>query len=141
MASSAGLPVPPRTPTPPPEEATNAPAGLGLENQLSPTKLGFNTNALSPFSATFPPERYGTLAQNDSVSQRATPTSIYSPASGTFPQTPASLAGAASDNEGPSLSSAENARNPFNFQSVSYMPNKPQGTKNVRSPHSMTSIC
>ncbi|KAJ4305444.1 cation diffusion zinc membrane transporter Zrg17 [Kalmusia sp. IMI 367209] len=129
MASEMPLPVPPRTPTPPPEDHV-APVGLGFENQLSPTKLGFNTNALSPLSATFPSDRYATLAPGDSLSQKATPSTVYSPASGTFPYTPASAASGASDTDAPSLSSAENARNPFNFQSVSYMPSKPQAIKN-----------
>ncbi|KAL1609993.1 cation diffusion zinc membrane transporter Zrg17 [Paraconiothyrium brasiliense] len=119
------LPVPPRTPTPPPDD-DNAPVGPGLEDLPSPTKLGFNVNALSPMSATFPPERYGTLVPSDSLSQKASPSTIYSPMSATFPYTSAS----ASDTEAPSMSSVGDARNPFNFQSVTYMPNKPQGVKN-----------
>ena len=103
----------------------------GLEDQLSPARLGFNTNALSPLSATFPSDRYGTLAPSDSISQKNTPMSAV------FPFTPASAASGTngtSDTEAPSLSSAGDARNPFNFQSVAYMPNKPvsQTVKNVR---------
>lgn len=111
----------------------------GLEDRLSPTKLGFNPNALSPMSSTFPSERYATLAPGDSISQKTTPTTVYSPMSPAFPYTPASAASATSDAEVPSLSSAGDARNPFNFQSVTYMPNKPQpqGNKNVR----VTAIC
>lgn len=130
MATSTPLPVPPRTPTPPPEDE-NLHMGLGLEDQLSPTKLGFNMDALSPMSATFPSERYGTLAPSDSLSQRASPSTIYSPMSASFPYTPASAMSGASDAEAPSLSSAGDARNPFNFQPVTYMPNKPPGVKNV----------
>lgn len=132
MATDMPLPVPPRTPTPPPEDE-NAPMGSGLEDQLSPSKLGFNVNALSPMSATFPSERYGTLAPSDSLSQKASPSTIYSPMSATFPYTPASAMSGVSDSEAPSLSSAGDSRNPFNFQSVTYMPNKPQGPKNVRT--------
>ncbi|KAF1978591.1 cation efflux family protein family [Bimuria novae-zelandiae CBS 107.79] len=94
---------------------------------MSPTKL--SANALSPMSATFPSERYGTLAPSDSVSQKATPSTIYSPMSAAFPYTPASAVSGASDT---APSSAAEARNPFNFQPVAYMPNKslPQGSKN-----------
>ncbi|KAF2799555.1 hypothetical protein K505DRAFT_332474 [Melanomma pulvis-pyrius CBS 109.77] len=119
------LPVPPRTPTPPPDEE-HEPVGLGFENMLSPTKLGFNPNALSPMSATFPSERYGTLAPNDSLSQRATPTTVYSPSSAAFPHTPASAMSGASENEAASLSGSDNVGNPFNFQPVQYMPGKSQ---------------
>ena len=91
MASSEmPLPVPPRTPTPPPDEASDRPIGLGFENQLSPARLGFNSSALSPLSATFPQDRYVTLAPGDSLSQRATPSTAFSPTSATFPKTPAS---------------------------------------------------
>lgn len=135
MAANMPLPVPPRTPTPPPDD-DNAPVGPGLEDLPSPTKLGFNVNALSPMSATFPPERYGTLVPSDSLSQKASPSTIYSPMSATFPYTSAS----ASDTEAPSMSSVGDARNPFNFQSVTYMPNKPQGVKNVRLPLQMKSF-
>ncbi|KAF2678429.1 cation efflux family protein-like protein [Lentithecium fluviatile CBS 122367] len=128
MASGMPLPVPPRTPTPPPDDDA-VPAGLGFEGQLSPANLGFNTNALSPMSATFPPERYGTLGPNDSLSQKATPTTIYSPSSATFPFTPASAVSGLSETDAPSLSGSEAAPNPFNFQPVSYMPNKPQTNK------------
>jgi hypothetical protein len=134
MANNAPLPVPPRTPTPPPDDE-NAPVGLGLEDQLSPTKLGFNMDALSPMSATFASERYGTLGPSDSLSQKASPSTIYSPMSASFPYTPASAVSGASDAEAPSLSSAGDARNPFNFQSVAYQPNKPPGVKNVRLLH------
>jgi hypothetical protein len=132
MAAGMPLPLPPRTPTPPPDDE-NKPIGLGLEGQLSPANLGFNTHALSPMSATFPTERYGTLGPSDSLSQKATPTTIYSPNSATFPYTPASAVSAISEAEEPSLSGSENAPNPFNFQSVSYMPNKSQPNKAVRT--------
>ncbi|KAF2872219.1 cation efflux family protein family [Massariosphaeria phaeospora] len=116
--------MPPRTPTPPPED--DQPVGLGFEDQLSPTKLGFNNTALSPMSANFSPERYGTLGPSDSVSQRPTPSTIYSPMSAGFPYTPAN---AASETEAPSLNGSENVRNPFNFQPMSYAPGKPQANK------------
>lgn len=93
---------------------------------LSPTKLGFNPNALSPMSATFPSERYGTLAPNETLSQRATPTTVYSPSSAAFPHTPASAMSGASGNEAASLSGSDNVGNPFNFQPVQYMPGKSQ---------------
>ena len=126
MASDMPLPIPPRTPTPPPDD-DNAPVGLGLDEHLSPMKMGFDANTLSPLSATFPPERGAILAPSHSLSQRVAPSSLYSPAS---PYTPPS---ATSDTETPSLHGAENARGPFNFQSVSYMPGKPQVAKNARS--------
>ena len=132
MASSMPLPIPPRTPTPPPdEEGDNKPIGLGFEDQLSPANLGFNPNALSPMSATFPPERYGTLGPGDSLSQRTTPNTVFSPASATFPRTPASALSGVSESDAPSLSGSDNAHNPFNFQSVQYMPGRPQASKPV----------
>ncbi|KAF2473164.1 cation efflux family protein-like protein [Lindgomyces ingoldianus] len=127
MASEMPLPIPPRTPTPPPEDEEQ-PFGLGFESSLSPAKLGFNPNALSPMSATFPSERYGTLAPSDSVSQRPTPStgSIFSPTGSSFPYSPASAASAASENE---TSGSENVQNPFNFQPVQYMPGRPGPNK------------
>lgn len=132
MASQMPLPVPPRTPTPPPDDDNHL-VGLGLEDQLSPAKLGFNPNALSPMSATFPSDRYATLGPSDSLSQRATPSTVYSPTSATFPYTPASAASGTTDTDAPSLSGSENVRNPFNFQPVSYMPGRPQANKSVRT--------
>ncbi|KAL5416822.1 hypothetical protein PMIN03_001892 [Paraphaeosphaeria minitans] len=129
MATNTPLPIPPRTPTPPPDDE-NPPMGPGLEDQLSLTNPGFNMDTLSPMSATFPSERYGTLAPNDSLSQKASPSTIYSPMSASFPYTPASAMSGATDAEAPSLSSAGDARNPFNFQPVVYQPNKPAGVKN-----------
>ncbi|KAF2176632.1 cation efflux family protein-like protein [Zopfia rhizophila CBS 207.26] len=127
MASEMPLPIPPRTPTPPPED--EQPVGLGLENSFSPAKLGYNPNALSPMSATFP-ERYGTLGgPNDSLSQRPTPSTVFSPMSSTFPYSPASAVSGTSENETPSLSGSENVRNPFNFQPAQYVPGQPQGNK------------
>ena len=88
--------------------------------------------ALSPMSATFPSKQYATLGPSDSVSQRATPTTLYTPASATFPHTPAS-AMSGTDTGPPSMSGTENTRNPFNFQSVTYQPGRPQAKQNVRS--------
>lgn len=125
MASNM-IPLPPRTPTPPPDEhAPQQPVGLGFEGELSAGGLGFDPNALSPMSATFPSKQYATLGPSDSVSQRATPTTLYTPASATFPYTPASaLSG--TDTDTPSMSGTDNARNPFNFQSVTYQPGRSQ---------------
>lgn len=133
MASTMPLPIPPRTPTPPPdEESDSQPMGLGFENQLSPARLGFNPNALSPMSATFSSERYGTLAPQDSLSQKGTPSTVFSPASAGFPPyTPASAVSGISENDAVSLSGSDNARNPFNFQPMQYMPGKPQANKPV----------
>lgn len=131
MASNMPLPVPPRTPTPPPDEDAPPPVGLGFEGELSPGKLGFDPNALSPMSATFPSRQYATLAPSDSVSQKASPNPTYTPASATFPYTPASAASGTNDTDAPSLSGSENARNPFNFQSVTYQPGRPQAKQNV----------
>lgn len=129
MASN-GIPLPPRTPTPPPDEdMPKPPVGLGFEGELSARGFMFDPNALSPMSATFPSKQYATLGPSDSVSQRATPTTLYTPASATFPYTPAS-AMSGTDTDVPSMSGTENARNPFNFQSVAYQPGRPK--QNVR---------
>ncbi|KZM22921.1 cation transmembrane transporter [Ascochyta rabiei] len=122
--------LPPRTPTPPPDEAApRPPVGLGFEGELSAGGLAFDPNALSPMSATFPSKQYATLGPSDSVSQRATPTTLYTPASATFPYTPAS-AMSGTDTDVPSISGTQNARNPFNFQSVTYQPGRPQAQQN-----------
>ncbi|OAL49658.1 cation efflux family protein-like protein [Pyrenochaeta sp. DS3sAY3a] len=122
------LPVPPRTPTPPPDDDSSHPVGLGFEGELSAANLGFNPNALSPMSATFPSRQYATLAPSDSISQKASP-SIFTPASATFPYTPASGA-SGNDTDAPSLSGSENVQNPFNFQPVTYQPGRPQVKQN-----------
>lgn len=126
------MPLPPRTPTPPPDEDAHQqqPIGLGFEGELSNRGLGFDPNALSPLSATFPSKQYATLGPSDSVSQHATPTTLYTPASATFPYTPAS-AMSGTDTDTPSMSGTENMRNPFNFQSVAYQPGRPQAKQNV----------
>ncbi|KAG9206831.1 Endoplasmic reticulum zinc transporter [Epicoccum nigrum] len=125
MASN-GIPLPPRTPTPPPDDdAPYNPVGLGFEDQLSAARLGFDQDALSPMSATFPSKQYATLGPSDSVSQRATPTMLYTPASATFPYTPASIM-SGTDVDAPSMSGTESTRNPFNFQSVTYQPGRPK---------------
>lgn len=135
MTSNMPMPLPPRTPTPPPDEdAPQQPVGLGFEGELSAGGLGFDPNALSPMSATFPSKQYATLGPGDSVSQRATPTTLYTPASATFPYTPAS-AMSGTDTDTPSMAGTENARNPFNFQSVTYQPGRPQAKQNVRHVH------
>lgn len=133
MASNMPLPVPPRTPTPPPDDDPPHPVGLGFEGELSAANLGFNPNALSPMSATFPSRQYATLAPSDSISQKASP-SIFTPASATFPYTPASAASGTNDTDAPSLSGSENVQNPFNFQPVTYQPGRPQVKQNVPSP-------
>lgn len=125
MASN-GIPLPPRTPTPPSDDdAPYNPVGLGFEDQLSAARLGFDQDALSPMSATFPSKQYATLGPSDSVSQRATPTMLYTPASATFPYTPASIM-SGTDVDAPSMSGTESTRNPFNFQSVTYQPGRPK---------------
>jgi hypothetical protein len=131
MASGMPLPVPPRTPTPPPEDLQK-PMGLGID-QFSPTKLGYNPDALSPLSATFPPERFGTLGgPNTSISQRPTPSTVYSPANSTFPYSPMSAQSGTSENNTPSMSGSENnVRNPFNFQPMAYVPGKSAASKQV----------
>jgi hypothetical protein len=135
MASNMPLPVPPRTPTPPPDDNAPEPVGLGFEGDLPAESLGFNPNALSPMSATFPSKQYATLlGPSDSVSQRASP-AMYTPASATFPYTPATATSGMTDTDGPSLSGSDNAPNPFNFQSVAYQPGRPQAKPNVRSLH------
>jgi hypothetical protein len=139
MASDMPLPIPPRTPTPPPDVQGDSHAiGLGLDDQLAPEDSfgGFDPNALSPMFGGFPSARYGTLALNDSQSQRGTPSTVFSPASATFPLTPTSAISATSENEAPSSNGSKNTPNPnpFNFQSVQYMPSRPQANKPVRMP-------
>lgn len=108
--------------------------GLGFEGDLSSRTLASTANGLlSPMSATFPSKQYATLAPGDSISQRASPAVLYTPASATFPYTPASAASGAMDTDGPSLSGSENP-NPFNFQSVTYQPGQPQAKSNVQLP-------
>jgi hypothetical protein len=79
-------------------------------------------------SATFPPKQYAALGPSDSVSQRASPATLYTPASATFPHTPATIGSSTTDAEG----GAENP-NPFNFQPVAYQPGRPQAKGNVRA--------
>ncbi|KAL5117561.1 cation diffusion zinc membrane transporter Zrg17 [Pleosporales sp. CAS-2024a] len=124
MASHMPLPVPPRTPTPPPEADAPPAGGLGYEGDLSPGRMRYAANALSPLSATFPSQQFATLGPGDSVSQRPTPTTLYTPASAAFAYTPASATSGMTD-----LDSSEGSRNPFNFQSVSYAPGRPQAPK------------
>ncbi|KAH9871782.1 hypothetical protein J1614_006039 [Plenodomus biglobosus] len=129
MASNMPLPRPPRTPTPPPDEDAAPPVGLGFEGELSAGDLGFDPDALSPMSATFPHKQYATLGPGDSVSQMASPNTLYTPASATFPYTPASAASGTPNTEAQSMSGSDNA-NPFNFQSVAYQPGRPQAKQN-----------
>jgi len=130
MASKMPLPAPPRTPTPPPDENAPQPVGLGFRSDLAMGDMGPNNNALlSPMSATFPSKQYATLGPSDSVSQRASPATLYTPASATFPQTPASAASGTMDLDAPSMSGSENP-NPFNFQSIAYQPGRPQTKAN-----------
>ena len=131
MASGMPIPAPPRTPTPPPED-DEKPVGLGLDQPYSPARLRFNPDALSPLSATFPPERLSTLGgPGASMSQRPTPSTIFSPASSTFPYSPMSAMGGGSENGTPSLSGSEKVQNPFNFQPVQYTAGKPAANKAV----------
>lgn len=121
MATNMPLPLPPRTPTPPPDDDD-----LRHDSQPSPEYPAFNPNSLhpnglSPLSATF-------ASPTDSLSQRATPSSLYSPDRASFlSTTPATAVTTISENETSPLNapeSAANAPNPFNFQPVSYMPAK-----------------
>ena len=82
-------------------------------------------------SASFPSRQYATLGPSDSVSQKATPNTIYTPASANFPYTPASAA--TTDTEAPSINESEKGGNPFNFQPVAYMPGQSQLKQAVRS--------
>lgn len=115
--------VPSPTSTPPPDNDESPPVGLGIEGQLCSTRSGFNPHALSPNSATFPTDRYGTLGPNDSISQRPTPRTGYSPTSAAFPHTPSSSLNMMTE-ETESQTTSDNVQNPFNFQSVQYMPGK-----------------
>ena len=128
-------PAPPRTPTPPPDEdAPQSSVGLGFDGGLPGRPMAFSSNALlSPMSATFPSKQYATLGPSDSVSQRASPASLYTPASATFPYTPASAASGTMDSDTTSMSASQNP-NPFNFQTVAYQPGGLQAKTNVRTP-------
>jgi hypothetical protein len=139
MSTKMPLPAPPRSPTPPPDEDAPPAVGLGFDGDLPVGPMASNPHALlSPISATFPSKQYATLGPSDSVSQRASPATMYTPASATFPYTPMTAASGTTDAEGLSVNGSEN-RNPFNFQSVAYQPGRPQSKTNVRhSPHTQS---
>ncbi|KAH8732454.1 cation efflux family-domain-containing protein [Phaeosphaeriaceae sp. PMI808] len=118
------LPVPPRTPTPPPDQDAPEHVGLGLEGDLAPSRLAYDSNTLSPLSATFPLKNYSPLGPGDSISQRPTPL-LNTPASATFPHNTMSTAGS----ETTYVESSENAQTPFNFEPVSYAPGRPTPNK------------
>lgn len=112
MASDMPIPVPPRTPTPPPED--QRPVGLGLpDDQL-------DRDALSPMSATFPSQSLSPSSANLSPH---TPNSAY--------YTPQMTAN--SEVSTPQTASSEAPRNPFNFQPQQYVVGKPPAKSVCRS--------
>ncbi|KKY21268.1 putative cation efflux family protein family [Diplodia seriata] len=107
MASDMPIPVPPRTPTPPPEDQRR-PVGLGLpDDQLE-------RDALSPMSATFPPQSFGALSPSSANLSPRTPNSAY--------YTPQMTVN--SEVSTPVTASSETPRNPFNFQPQQYVVGK-----------------
>ena len=103
------IPHPPRTPTPPPEEAPSQTAGLGLDGMadlLSPSHIAFDPHALSP------------MRENFQVHSFNTP---FSPSLSTIPLSPSSPNTAYSSTNGSSKSSntgslLQDDQGPFNFQ-------------------------
>ncbi|KAF2457876.1 cation efflux family-domain-containing protein [Lineolata rhizophorae] len=130
------LPVPPRTPTPPPEDQANAAADTAKPQEI--TIPEYNPDALSPMSAGFPPRSFGAslggrlgggggAGAGGSPLSPLSPMSVYSPMSiggssdggggaGGSPSVPLSAG---------SVISAGGAPNPFNFQTVQYTAGRP----------------
>ena len=119
MASSMPLPIPPRTPTPPPEDlveistASTAVTGLGLDGVStstvsSPTKHSFEPDALSPMRENFPTTAY----RNSSI------TSHLSSSSANSPTIPFSPPAPYSPHDSGTFLPAPSADSPFNFQST-----------------------
>ncbi|KAF2843184.1 cation efflux family protein family [Patellaria atrata CBS 101060] len=122
MASSMPLPVPPQTPTPPPEDIEQNPHGLGIHDTVA--EMGFNPDALSPTSATFPSHRYATLGAPTSSSHG--PNSPLSPASISY----SSMSGG-NATETPLTNDLENSKSPFKFQTVEYTIGKPPPKQDI----------
>lgn len=114
MASDMPIPVPPRTPTPPPEDQ-QPPVGLGLPD----TQL--DRDALSPMSATFPPQQLGSLSPSSANLSPRTPNSAY--------YTPQMSVN--SEASTPKTASSDAPQNPFNFKPQQYVVGKPPA-KSVR---------
>ncbi|KAK7717852.1 cation diffusion zinc membrane transporter Zrg17 [Botryosphaeria dothidea] len=108
MASDMPIPVPPRTPTPPPEDQ-QPPVGLGLPD----TQL--DRDALSPMSATFPPQQLGSLSPSSANLSPRTPNSAY--------YTPQMSVN--SEASTPKTASSDAPQNPFNFKPQQYVVGKP----------------
>lgn len=130
MASNMPLPIPPRTPTPPPDDEIHDAVGLGLDHNSLP-KFSYNPAALSPISATFPPQQFGTLGvPAGAASSNLTP-SLYqrgmplSPSSSSFPNSPYSDTTAMSANQTPMTGTSETFHSPFNFTPQQYSLGKP----------------
>lgn len=124
MAFQFPIPKPPRTPTPPTptkeagdhDNRDNAhiharngslPVGLGIygAGRRNNSVVSFDANTLSPLSATFPPNQFGSMA------------SPVPPSSGTSPamrQDRGSLSASSPGTDG------EVAKNPFNFKPQTY---------------------
>ena len=113
MANNMPIPAPPRTPTPPPEDTQPGMAGLGLDGMgdlLSPTKMSFDPNTLSPMRENFALGRYATgTSGTASSSQPLSPTSTNSIYSSMSTESNGSYAGT------PVL----DGKGPFNFQPMS----------------------
>ncbi|KAI9838244.1 MAG: Endoplasmic reticulum zinc transporter [Sclerophora amabilis] len=110
MASNFPMPLPPRTPTPPPEDEHNLQlTGLGLSGfgQSSYQNGGFDPNALAPMNENGP-TNYLSPAKHESESCPLSPASATSPSFG-------SSDGTGSFHEG----QEEVTLNPFNFQTTS----------------------
>ncbi|KAF1812732.1 hypothetical protein P152DRAFT_457927 [Eremomyces bilateralis CBS 781.70] len=104
------LPIPPRTPTPPPDDGTDP----HFEPYITPAE--FNPDALSPLSGAFPSQKYGSLTAASS-SVAPSPRSPLTPATGNSLYTPLAVP---NDNEGLKSGTSDSFKNPFNFQTVQY---------------------
>ncbi|MCJ1290764.1 Endoplasmic reticulum zinc transporter [Xylographa carneopallida] len=112
MATSIRIPVPPRTPTPPPDNDQVEMAGLGLDgigDLLSPTKALYDPSSLSPMDENFAVSRFSSspsLALSSQPLSPTSPNSLYSSIS-------------TESNGGKSELSMQNGKGPFNFQPMS----------------------
>ena len=126
MAFSNPIPAPPRTPTPPPEDDQPQGAGLGLdgmEDLLSPSKMLFDPNRLSPTKETF-----GFSQGNSSTLSISQPLSPLSPASAKSIYSSMS----SESNGSRTGTSLQDGKGPFNFQPMSLA--KSPVSKSVSTP-------
>ena len=126
MAFNTPIPAPPRTPTPPPEDDKPQESGLGLdgmEDLLSPSRMVFDSNTLSPMRENF---RYN--QGNSSTVSLSQPLSPLSPTS-----VKSVYSNMSSESNGSRTSaSLQDGKGPFNFQPM-YLAKSPV-SKSVSTP-------